>query len=352
MRRLLVFVLLLLSLRSQAQTGFEVRQKLGFLIAHRPVMAHLPQAPAVATELSYIVRTTDRKTWHQAYHQPLIGGTLFFGSVGNNQILGHFTGLYGFVELPIIHAPHYRLDFKFGTGAGYTNRPYDPVLNPKNVAIGSHFNAMMCFALKNSWRFGTHGLTLGLDMTHFSNASFTIPNLGINLPYLSVGYQHYIATQKVKANPIQEINRHQEFGLTLIGSGKEMTPLGSGRFPVLAASVQARHYFGPKAGLELGLDIIYKASLLHAYPGLPLRNIDPLQLAVFAAYMHPFDRLQFFYGVGAYLRDPLHPDTPVYFRLGCRYAFTTHVDGHFALKTHFAKADYLEFGLAYHFNRP
>jgi hypothetical protein len=122
---LILFVLLSFQLFSQAQTGFEYRQKIGFLIAHRSLMAHLPQAPAIASELSYIYRTKDQKKWHQAYRQPLIGGTLFYGSVGNNQILGRFVGMYGFVELPIVKKNKYRLDFRFGTGLGYTNKPFD-----------------------------------------------------------------------------------------------------------------------------------------------------------------------------------------------------------------------------------
>lgn len=62
----------------KAQPGFEYRQKLGFLLAHRGLMSHLPQAPAVASEFSYIYRTNQAKKWHEAYRQPLVGGTLFW----------------------------------------------------------------------------------------------------------------------------------------------------------------------------------------------------------------------------------------------------------------------------------
>ena len=332
-----------------AQPGFEYRQKLGFLLAHRGLMAHLPQAPAVAGEFSYIYRTAAAKQWHQAYRQPLVGGTLFFGSVGNNQILGRFLGLYGFVELPIVKRKHYRLDFKFATGLGYTNKPFDPVLNPENVAIGSRVNALMCFALKQSWRFSDYGLTFGIDMTHFSNASFQMPNLGVNVPFLSLGVQKFFAPEE-KENPKPELDRPDLlFGLAGIISGKEMNPKGVGRFPVYAASLFARKYFGPKAGVEASLDIIYKTSLL-SHPSYPqAAGLDPLQIGLFVGYVHPFDRLHFIYGAGVYLRDVLQPDESVYIRLGTRYALTKHVEALMTLKTHYAKADYMELGLAYHF---
>lgn len=348
---LILFVLITCHHQLQAQVGLEYRQKIGFLIAHRSLMSHLPQAPAVASEISYIHQTKQSKRWHQAYRNPLIGGTLFLGSVGNNQILGRFIGGYGFVELPIIKYKKYRLDFRFATGLGYTNRPFDPVLNPENVAIGSRINAMMCFALKQSVRFQNYGITLGIDMTHFSNASYKMPNLGINVPYLSLGIQRFFNDVSPKQNRKELVRPKLSYGASFIYSQKEMRPIGVGRYPVYAGNMFARKYFGPKAGLELSLDVIYKIGLLH-HPSYPqAAGLDPLQLGLFLGYIQPFDRLQYIYGVGYYFRDVLKPDEPFYIRLGTRYAFTPQLEGQFSLKTHYAKADYMELGLIYHFNK-
>ena len=349
--RPIYFLLFSLSLcfKVAAQPGFEYRQKLGFLLAHRGLMAHLPQAPAVAGEFSYIYRTAEAKQWHQAYRQPLVGGTLFLGSVGNNEILGHFLGLYGFVELPIVRLKHYRLDFKFATGLGYTNKPFDPILNPENVAIGSRVNALMCFALKQSWRWNNTALTFGIDMTHFSNASYQMPNLGINVPYLSLGVQRFFEDPTIEQKQTELERPDLTFGATAIISAKEMRPLGVGRYPVYAGNLFARKYFGPKGGLEASLDVIYKVGLL-SHPSYPqAAALDPLQLGLFLGYVQSFDRLHFIYGAGVYLRDVLQPDESVYIRLGTRYALNKQVEALMTLKTHYAKADYMEFGLAYHF---
>jgi hypothetical protein len=251
--------------------------------------------------------------------------------------------------LPIVKYKRYRLDFKFATGLGYTNRPFDPIFNPENVAIGSRVNALMCFAFKQSWRFSDYGLTFGLDMTHFSNASYQMPNLGVNVPFLSLGVQKFFAPEQ-KESPRPELERPDLlYGLTGIVSGKEMNPKGVGRFPVYAASLFARKYFGPKAGLEASIDIIYKTSLL-SHPSYPqAAGLDPLQIGLFVGYVQPFDRLHFIYGAGFYLRDVLRPDEFVYLRLGSRYALSTKLDALATLKTHYAKADYMELGLAYHF---
>ena len=81
-----------------AQTGFEVREKVGFLAAHHAGMAHLAQNLAVATELSYVKKLSGEQSWHSYYRQPLVGGTFFIGSVGNNEVLGRFIGLYDLLK--------------------------------------------------------------------------------------------------------------------------------------------------------------------------------------------------------------------------------------------------------------
>jgi len=137
----------------------------------------------------------------------------------------------------------------------------------------------------------------------------------------------------------------------LIYTQKEMRPVGVGRYPVYAGSIFARKYYGPKAGLEMSLDLIYKMGLLH-HPSYPdASGLDPLQVGLYLGYIQPFDRLQYIYGLGYYLRDVLKPDEPFYIRLGVRYSLTAQLEGMFILKTHYAKADYMELGLTYHFNK-
>ena len=336
-----------------AQTGFEVREKVGFLAAHHAGMAHLAQNLAVATELSYVKKLSGEQSWHSYYRQPLVGGTFFIGSVGNNEVLGRFIGLYGFAEMPLIKYKNYRMDWKFGTGCGYTNRPYDPVLNPKNVAIGSRLNAMMCFALKQTFAFKQSAVTLAIDMTHFSNGAFKVPNLGINLPFVSIGFQHFLPEKTNKIKPMEIIYSYKHWQPSINGilSFKETMPIGGKKFPVYAGSVSLRNYFTPKAGFEVNVDVISKQALMNYEPMVAKSQMDILQLGISAAYLLPLNRFNFVYGLGVYIRDRYRAEGPLYIRLGCRYYVSKSMSAFFGLKTHYAKADYLEFGLSYHFNR-
>jgi hypothetical protein len=258
----------------------------------------------------------------------------------------------------IVSKKRYRMDFKFGTGFGYTNRPYDPISNPKNVAIGSHINAMMCFALKQTYQVKNEALSLSIDMTHFSNGAFKVPNLGINLPYVSVGYKHYLQ-DKIH---VQDRTKHNQ---TLIGSNfltyqqwqwsvngmlsfKETMPIGGKKYPVYAGSLSLRNYFNAKSGVEVNLDIISKQALFNYEPMVGKSQLDILQVGLSASYLLPLDRFNFVYGAGVYVRDRYRAEGPLYIRLGCRYYLSHRLSAFFGLKTHYAKADYLEFGLSYH----
>jgi hypothetical protein len=110
-------------------------------------------------------------------------------------------------------------------------------------------------------------------------------------------------------------------------------------------------YFGPrKAGFEGGFDIISKQAILDYKPEIEKSQWDILQLGVFAGYLLPLDQFHFVFGMGAYIKDKYQPEDPVYHRVGMRYYFKNGLNAQLQLKTHWARADYVEWGVGYTFN--
>ena len=363
MRLIFLFFILGLTGASIAQTNFEhaieYRQKLGFLAAHRGVMAHMPKNPAWAGELSYVLRSRGHKAYQRAYNYPTFGGTLFYGQVGNQEILGNYLGAYGYTELPMISFRNYRMDFKFGLGLGYNNHPYDPIKNPLNVAISTRINGLMCLAIKSTYQYKKNAFNIGLDITHFSNAAWKVPNFGINMPFVSIGYARtIIPVDKMKFDPYEGEARipmnlaykRWYYSVTAILSGKQMMPIGGRRYPVYALNLSGKHFFGHKAGLELALDLISKQAIMDYQPYISKSQLDILQVGAYAAYLVPLDRFHFVFGMGAYLRDKFSPEDPMYHRIGARYYLKNGLLLNLTLKTHWARADYLEYGIGYTFN--
>lgn len=356
MKFILIIVFAILSSATFAQSkrewGISYRQKIGFLAAHRGVMGHLPQNQAYAGELSYFIHTKGQKRWHSVCNYPTIGGTIFFGSVGNNEILGRFTGAYGFIEFPFVNTKHFEFSSKVSAGLGHTSKVFDQETNPKNVAMSTHFNALICMGVQTHYKFGRNKLTLGLDMTHFSNGAYKVPNLGVNLPYLSLGYSRIIRGAQKDSLILRDHVPFRKwlFGTTLITSVKEVFPTGGKKYGVFALSASARYFTKPKVGLEVALDVISKQAILGYRPEISKTQWDILQIGLYTGYLVPLDRFHFVLGMGVYLKDKYQPEDFLYHRVGFRYYFDNGINAQVVLKSHWARADYVEWGLGYTFN--
>ena len=340
-----------LILFGQVSQGIDFRFKAGFLGAHREVLSHLPSQPAFASEISYFKHLKSEYSWAKDLNYPTVGAALFHGSVGNNDILGKYTAIYGFADVPIAVKNNYELSWRFGTGLGYTNRIYDPVFNPKNVAISTRVNAMIVMGVKSTYRFGYNIISLGVDLTHFSNCAFNIPNYGINIPYFSMSYARTINRDStLRVRPRVSRFKKYYFGAHGIISLKEIYPHGSRKYPVYALGGFCRYFFQQRAGLETGIDLISKQSVFDFEPQVNKTQWSILQIGLYTGYLVPLNHFHFFFGMGVYIRDRYRPDGRCYHRIGFRYQLKNGLYGNVTLKSHWAKADYMELGIGYVLN--
>ncbi len=355
MRTLLLFVLLLqFSVafgQKEHDVWIEARAKIGFLAAHRAIMGHIPEDRAYACEISYLLQSKGSKRWHAPYKYPTYGVTTFIGSVGNNDLLGYYFGVYGFVRYPFISRKHYVFSGKMGSGIAYGTKHYDQVNNKLEIAIGSSVNAQICLALENRFTFGNHSITAALDMTHFSNGATKVPNLGLNLPFFSLGYGYRIKQARDTTFHFEPFKKYWQFGVVAFGSVKEIYPEGGPRYPIVGLNLSARRFFRPKTGMEVSFDVMYKQSIMGYYPDVPKKPMEIVQLGVFTGYLLPMDRFHLLLGMGVYVRDKFHPDQLLYHRLGMRYVFDNGLNINVILKSHWARADYIEYGIGYTFRK-
>ena len=332
--------------------GIEGRFKSGFLLAHRGIMAHLPKHVALAGEISLYRKPSGNKKWHSSYRLPQHGVSIIGGSSGNNEVLGYFVGAYGFLELPLIKAKHFQLDWKLSLGLSYATKKYDAISNPKNASIGSNLNVLGCFGAKATYFFQHQKICLGLDMTHYSNGSFKVPNLGINIPFLSIGYGQDLFRIKKDSSFLTSslADKKWNFGITAIYSAKQLNMITDNRYSVFALDLFTRKLFTQKAGIELAVNLMSNQSLKENDTQNEISQSDIFQAGIYAGYILPFDRLHFVFGLGAYIKNKLMPNDPIYNRIGLRYLFRNRIQAHFVLKAHYARADYFELGIGYVFN--
>lgn len=339
-------------LAQQREWGIEVYPKAGFLLAHRAVMAHLPQEHVFGGEITAFIQTNGSKRFHQVYNYPKIGVSFVGTTIGNNELLGQMYAGYAFIDFPFRKNEKHEFSGRVGLGLSALTKVFDQHTNPKNVAMSSHLNAYVSLGIKYRYYFGKTHLVAGMELSHSSNGSSKVPNLGVNLPYLSVG-AGYTFNKVQKIENLQEFNK-QPWKFTLLGivSAKEVFPTGGPKYPVYALSAMARKVFSPKSGIEIAYDLIYKTSIKDYKREVYTEDKsgwDITQMGIYCGYILPFEKLHFIVGMGAYLKDKYNPDDHFYHRLGLRYQANKHLLLNLTLKAHWAKADYIEYGIGYTF---
>jgi len=354
----LLFILLLHVSFAQNRNDIwiEARGKIGFLAAHRSVMGHLATEHAYALEISYLIQPKGKKAWHQAYRNPVFGVTGFIGSVGNHEVLGNYYSAFAFINFPFIKTKRYTLSAKLGCGLGYGTKFYkknypDDSSSILNVAVSTPVNAHISLALENRFVFGNHSVNASIDMTHFSNGAIKVPNLGLNLPFISLGYGYRIKRSQDTVFDHGLFQKYWEFGAIGIISAKEVFPTGGKKYPVFGINLMARRYFRRKTGMEVSFDIISKQAIFQYHADVPKTQAEIIQLGLFVGYILPFDNFHILGGMGVYLRDKYFPEDRMYHRVGMRYVFDNGLNINFVLKTHWARADYVEYGIGYTFKR-
>lgn len=335
--------------------SFGIRQKTGFLAAHRGTMGHLPKDHIFCGEISATKRLHGTQNWHEAYRDPLVGVTLYGSNLGNKEILGYGAGVYSFIEFPMWRNSENFLSYKMGAGLGYVNKVFHQELNPKNDGTSTHVNALLVLGVMGRWRFAKdYALLYGLDLTHFSNGSTKVPNLGLNIPTVSVGlayYRHEKPRDRVAQEVIEKTPFFSNWAWTNVAivSTKESFPTGGKNYPIFALNTFVSKKFRPKVGMEVGLDFISKQSLFNYRPYIPKTQLSIFQVGAYSTFVLPLDRLKFVLGMGVYLKDRYDMDNELYHRVGMRYQFDNGLLLNMVLKTHWAKADYVEYGIGYTF---
>ena len=338
-------------IQSQLNWGIEIKPKFGFIIADRGVVGYLPRSHSFGGEVSFVVFTNGKKKWHSVYNYPTVGFTIFGASVGNRKVLGNFFGSYAFIEFPFFKIKKYSFTGKLGSGLAYGTKVYDPLSNPKNAVISTPINALVCLGFKNRFVVNNHQFVLGIDLTHCSNGAFKVPNIGINMPFVSLGYGYRFKT--TLKDTIERKNlpfRKILFGTTAILSAKEIFPIGQGRSPVYSLSTFARYFFKPKVGCEISLDVTSKQVLFKYKPVIQKNQLDVIQVGLYAGYLLPLDNFQLVIGMGINVRDKYRPESLLYHRVGMRYYFNNGVHLNTVLRSNWAKADFTEWGIGYTFN--
>ncbi len=328
----------------------------GYIIEHRNNMGNLIKGHIYGVELNYIFKTNGCKTWHQVYKYPELGLCYLHIYLSNPTQLGNLEAFYPYTNIRLNKIKHKTaLNLRLATGICYVTKPFDRITNHQNEAIGSHLNAFVNLRLSTStmltkaWR-----LDAGAGLSHASNGAYETPNLGLNMVTVNLGLGYVFGNQActyIVDSVKLPVQKWQTSVLGVAGI-KELEDPGGKKYVAFSLQGNVLRGLNYKNSLGGGLEVFYNSSTKQRWAADSIYTSKPsdiIQAGAKICYAYNFHKLSFpvEFGVYFYKKQPVNG---IFFhRIGFRYMLTKHLIANFTLLTHFAKADYFEWGLGYRF---
>jgi len=137
-------------------------------------------------------QTLGKRDWHQDLNYPEIGISLSYANFGNDEILGQSIAIIPTLMLGRKPRSKSSMEWKFGAGMAWFNKPYDLHNNPDNVVNGSRFAVIITASGGLHYRISEkYSFRVGGQLVHYSNGHTAVPNVGTNILGAYVGLNFY-----------------------------------------------------------------------------------------------------------------------------------------------------------------
>jgi hypothetical protein len=230
------------------------------------IVKNSPQAPtsnpSVIYEFNLSTQTSGKNEWNALLGFPKAGCSFFLGNLGNKKDLGNFAGLLPNMTFNTINPKWYIPRINLGLGIAYFNNPYNQQKNTSNFYIGSAITAFGYASVYVQPRINNlFSLKTGISVMHCSNGHVQIPNLGINLPTIFIGFIYTplpipsIFNKRNITIPQSRIHFAIRAGIGVHELAKTTEPIGTPKFAVYTTDFYLSKRFGTINNLQLGLEL-------------------------------------------------------------------------------------------------
>ena len=323
----------------------------GYVWAHRPYMQVFNDGHVSGLELSLSKRLFGDDAWRSRLLNPEFGISLMALDLGNKQLLGNGYGLCWFFSFPLIKNSKLEYNLLAGQGLGLVDKKFEIKDNFKNFANSTRLNGFVYLS-------NTLGIPVtkdlvaevGLSFIHFSNGGNSKPNLGLNIPAISLGVDYKIGRIQVDSIPPKKKDLRRMTTVILAFGVKERNPAQNMNY--MAYSLNFTNYYSRNdiSYFGVGADLFSDQALKKEVAKEGDSNVtfsDQVRAGIHVSYIFKTKPIHFVIDHGFYLHSSYRGDGMMYNRLGARYRITEQFFLNTTLKTHFAVADHFEFGILY-----
>lgn len=339
----------------------EAQANYGFLMAHHLEMQtfnnHIP-----SFEVSLARSTYGKQYWEALYNYPVTGVNYWTAWLGDKETMGKAHAVMPFISFPILKNETNLLNFRLAAGVGYLTKRFDRLNNYKYIAIGSHVNAAVNLMVEYRWKPVNHlQVFAGIQLMHFSNGSVKTPNFGLNIPSIGGGMAFRINKENTyigrsmrpaltmfefDGKKFLELKAGASFGI------KDVSEVNHNRYNVMSGYVSLMKSYGAKSKFGIGLDLSYDGSdaVMVGTKGIGYHHeYELIKPGVAVQYELVLSRLSFPFALGFYTGGKYKGEGMSYYKIGMQYLIYKDIFATITLKTHFARADYVAFGMGYRF---
>lgn len=308
---------------------------------------YLGQSHIQAIELGLEIKTRGAKYWHKAYNYPTFGITALAFNL-NNPTLGNFFVLVPYQTLNLIKPTNFELKFRIGAGIGYISNKFNKENNHRNRVLSADLGAVMHGGIEANYLIGKKGkLSAKLFFTHMSNGGYSMPNFGINLPTISVGYSYFLNNREIDYGINHEIPKFKKltYDFSFSIGVKENYPTNGEKYNVFKISAYGIYRQSYKTGWVVGFDGFNDLSLKGIQERDNLERKDVKRIGLITGHELHVGRFSLVTLLGTYCYKPFKRDGLFYQRYGFKYYFNPKIYAGVMLKTHLGVADNIEWNL-------
>jgi hypothetical protein len=350
---LFVFVICCSALSAQNGKGFFDYSSIGFQYYHGSSIGNtfkrLRDSDPYSGEIYYQHQTNTGAAWNHTKRLPQWGLGVFATNSGSRQYVGTIVCVYPYMKFPLFTAGVLESNFRFGFGLGWVQKPYDKLTNPENLLLSQKVNTHANLSWQNEVRLSSHHfISAGLSFYHVSNAKTSLPNLGINIPAVSLGYRY--AFNGEKRRPViayDTVNRNLFYRIFLTAGTKQMQVPDSSHYFVKLLSGEVSRQVSYSSILSLGMFITHDASVKTDPLVKHLGSIETSQVALYASYEYMFGRFTIPVQFGTFIYNG---NSKLLEEVGLRYKLSEALMAEFLLKSHLHRADLMHLGVGYSFH--
>lgn len=327
----------------------------GTMLPHHNSIAYFLKDRINTFDIKINKTTYGNKYWNQLYRYPVYGIGYYRSNLGNDDVFGYANGFYSFLKAPLLGQTNkLNLSYQIAFGLSYITEIFDIETNYQNLAISSHLNIFLDFSLHSNIPITKRlSLTNNIRFTHFSNGKIKSPNKGLNLLTGSIGLNYQLSKEVNTITKIKlpEIDKKNEFTLIYAAGIKTISRYNPENYFASSFIFDFNRNHSLKGSWSLGADIFYDGSnkeIALKEEG-KTTSLDPYQLGAHAGHDLKLGRLSVVLNLGGYIYAPVEQLAPIYSRIGLRYRIKNKFIANLTLKSHWAKASFVEWGFGYAF---